>query len=147
MSLSYPIATPAGYAPAFALGFADNTGELSLVAQSAPLPVQIMNDSGNAPASEPVAGDANGPETVGPFNPRPGAPVMLTLSGDWEGSVQLLRSVLDHAPPQPTTLAGEPWAHFTGNACEPVWIESETGARLHLAITVTSGTLSYRIAQ
>ena len=147
MQPPFPISLPAGYAPAVALGYADETGALTLVAGAAPLPVRIADTAEPGPANPPLEGSATGAFLEGPFQPKPGTPVTLALWGTWEGTVQLERSAGSGAPRLPTTMAGEPWGAFTANACEPVWVESESAAELYLAITVTSGTLHYRIAQ
>ena len=146
MASPFPITAPAGYAPAFALGYADPAGDLSLVAQTAPLPVQIMNTQQSDAPPPALEGTAGGLVLAGPFRPAPGVPVVLTLWGEWEGSVQLERKVAA-GPRLPITVAGSPWARFAANACEPVWVESEQEADLYLGIAITSGTLNYRIAQ
>jgi hypothetical protein len=61
--------------------------------------------------------------------------------------VRLLRSTDGGATKLPVTVAGDTWAQFTANCCEPVWDESEASARLYLDIALTSGTITYRIAQ
>lgn len=147
MQPSSPIAIPAGYAPAFALGYADDAGALALVAQAAPLPVQIMNDGSPGSAPPPLEGSTGGTLLAGPFLPLPEAPVALCLWGTWQGTVQLQRAAGGGAPRLPVTLAGSPWGRFTANACEPVWTESAAGAELYLAIAVATGTLHYRLAQ
>ncbi len=153
MSSSIPISLPAGFAPAFALGYAGQGGDLALVAPSTPLPVQIMNESPAEteqpaiPPPEPLEGSATGTILVGPFTPQPDRPVMLALWGEWSGTLQLERAAHSGAPRLPTTVAGAPWGRFTGNACEAVWSESEAGAQLFLSIAAASGTLNYRIAQ
>jgi hypothetical protein len=57
------------------------------------------------------------------------------------------RSVDDGDTKLPLTVGGLPWAAFTGNACEPVAEESESGAAYYLDVTLASGTLTYRLAQ
>jgi len=47
----------------------------------------------------------------------------------------------------PVTLGGAPWAIYTTNCCEPVWDESEAAALLYLQITLSSGSVNYRLAQ
>ena len=147
MSPPYPISVPAGFAPAFALGYAGQSGDLALVAPTAPLPVQIMNDVPTGPGAAPLTGSATGALLAGPFTPRSTAPVILALWGEWTGTVQLERAAGPDEPRLPVTAGGAAWARFTANACEAVWAESEAGAGLYLAIAVTAGTLHYRIAQ
>ena len=111
-------------------------------AATAPVPVNTQ-----AAAPTPLTGTASGSTTVGPFPPVIGRAVMLALSGTWMGSVQLLRSTNGGSTYFPLTLGGTAWGLFTGNCCEPVWDESEAAAQLYLQITLTSGSVTYRIAQ
>ena len=138
-----PITTPSGYAPAFAIGYADPAGGLSIVDSGAPLPVQNKYES--APA--PLSGTASGTQTVGPFTAVSSRPIVLTLEGTWQGTVQVKRSVDGGATLHPLTIAGQAWAVFTGNACEPVWSEEEDGAQFYLAFSALTGSAGYRLAQ
>lgn len=150
---SKPISMPAGFAPAFAIGFADASGGLSVVDGASPLPVSlagdgpilVQTDNGEVPA--PLAGETYGVCVAGPFAPVRGRTVMLTLSGDWTGTVQVCRSVDGGATRQPVTVGGMSWGAYSANACEPVWSEDEAGATLWLEIAPVSGTVSYRLAQ
>ena len=72
---------------------------------------------------------------------------MLSLTGTWQGTVQLMRSVDGGVTRHPLTIGGFTWGRYTGNACEPVWDEQEEGVELHLDIALASGTIGYRIAQ
>lgn len=149
-----PIKTPAGYATPIALGFAAPDNSLTSVRSDQPLPVtfdtdhplmvQMVSGSG-APA--PMKGELTDSAMQGPYTPAPGLPVLLTLSGDWQGEVRILRSTDQGATRSPLTAAGFPWAVFTDNACEPVWIENDRDATLYLDAAIESGTLSYRLAQ
>ena len=143
MSELIPVQTPGGYAPGVALGLDDGTGHFVVVSDATPLPV--------APAPptvpDPLEGLAFADVLVGPFEPTALAPVYCTLEGDWQGSVQLKRSVDGGATLSPLTLAGSPWAHFTGNINEPLWQESQAGATLWLDCRISSGSLSYRLSQ
>jgi len=139
-----PISTPAGYAPAFAVGFSQ-AGALTLVDGDQPLPVIAQPAPVTVPA--PLAGTAEGTVTVGPFAPAPGRTIMLALSGTWTGAVRLMRSIDGGASLVPLTLAGSDWAVFEANACEPVWAEEEAGATLYLSIALTAGAVTYRLAQ
>lgn len=137
-----PIQNPANYIPVQALSFAQADGNSGLVSADLPLPVSIVR-----PATAPLAGTAAVTGTAGPFAPAVGRPVMLGLSGTWSGTVRILRSVDGGVTRLPLTIGGEPWGEFTTNACEAVWEEYEDGARLYLDITLSSGTLTYRVAQ
>jgi len=139
-----PISTPAGYAPAFAIGFSD-AGSLAMVDAARPLPVTIQAATGAMPT--PLQGSATGTAQAGPFAPAADRAVMLTLSGSWQGTVQVKRSTDGGSTRLPLTMGGTPWGSYAANACEQVWQESESGAALYLDIALTSGTLTYRLAQ
>ena len=149
MSDPIPLQTPAGFAPAFALGLDDGTGHLSLVSPARPLPVTAIGaDMVSAtPVPAPLEGETTQTMRVGPFEPVLGRPIYLTLAGDWSGSVRLRRSVDGGTQTHPVTLAGAEWAMFSTNACEPVWQETEEAATLWLDCEITQGTLAYRVAQ
>lgn len=143
MSDPIPLQTPGGFAPVVALGLDDGTGNLAVVTAAAPLPVQTT-----APAAPPaLGGETQGDLVAGPFEPVPFTPVFCTLSGEFTGSVKVMRSTDGGATLHPLTAAGAQWGAFSGPACEPVWQESEVGATLWLNCEVTSGTLTYRLAQ
>ena len=111
---------PAGYAPAFAMGFADPAGYLVLTGASAPLPVTIAGQT--APSlPDALTGTASASTQVGPFEPATGQPVILQLDGSWTGTVQLLRAPDDVSTAVPVTIGGLPWASFSANCCEPLW--------------------------
>lgn len=137
-----PIQNPAGYAVTRAVAFADVDGTLVPVDASTPLPVTL----GRAPTT-PLAGTAAATGVVGPYQPALGRPVMLVLTGTWTGTIKVTRSVDGGTTRQPLTVAGNGWGQFGGNACEAVWEESESAARLYLDITLTSGSVTYRMAQ
>jgi hypothetical protein len=143
MPTNNPISTPAGYAPAFAIGYSDHSGALSVVQADKPLPVSLSAEIPSAP----LEGQSSADTLAGPFVPVSGRPVVLTLAGSWEGGVQVQRSVDGGATRHKLTVGGLSWGEFTGNACEPVWSEDEDGAELYLAIAIASGTLEYRLAQ
>ncbi|WP_408586269.1 hypothetical protein [Novosphingobium sp.] len=137
-----PIASPAGYATANAMAYADGDGNVAIVSGQQPLPVQKKFAT-----AAPLAGSTSTTGVFGPFAPALDRSVMLTLSGTWAGTVKVVRSIDGGATRLPLTVAGSVWAQFTGNACEPVWDESESAATLYLDVTLTSGTLVYRLAQ
>lgn len=148
-----PISLPAGYAPAFAIGYADATGELAIVEGARPLPVsldanatlQVETVLPVAPA--PLEGQATQATVAGPFAPVGSKPVLIQLAGSWSGVVQVQRSVDAGVTRHDLSAGGAPWGSFTNNACEVVWAEEEAGAELYLNITVDSGTLEYRLSQ
>lgn len=141
-----PVKVPAGFAPAFAVGIADEAGNLAMIGSQTPLPVVQVAAVPPVPAA-PLGGATSTNQIAGPFAPRPGIPVMLQLAGIWTGTVQIVRSVDGGLTHHGLTVGGLPWARFTTNVCEPVWEESEDGAELYLDIGVNSGTLIYRVSQ
>ena len=84
---------------------------------------------------------------VGPFVPELDRPIWLSLSGQWQGQVDFLRSADGGATMLPLTIAGERWGRFVGSTNEAVADESEAGATYYLAVTLLGGALTYRVAQ
>lgn len=138
-----PLQNPARFVPPFAVSFANASGESDVVSAANPLPVSTIASA--APAS--LSGTATSSETVGPFLPIAGRPVMLTLSGTWSGSVSIRRSADGGTTKLPITALGKPYGTYSANICEPVWEEGEAGIQLYLAVTLASGTVSYRMGQ
>jgi hypothetical protein len=138
-----PLKTPAGYVPQMAIAFANIAGDAEMVSATNPMPIQEQPFV----AAAPLAGNASGSSQIGPFQPRAGRAIVLTLSGAWTGTVRLVRSVDGGTTKLPVTAAGLPYGVFTGNVCEPVWEESESAALLYLDVTLASGTLGYRLGQ
>ena len=143
MSDPIPLQTPGGFAPAFAVGHDDGSGNLQTVARTRPLPVHAAPPQ----VPEPLAGESASDILAGPFAPAALSPIFVTLAGNWHGTVTVKRSLDGGATLHPLTLAGAAWGQFASNACEPVWEEAETGATLWLDCRVTSGRLAYRLAQ
>jgi len=137
-----PITVPAGYAPAFAVGFSDPSEQLTIVGEGARLPVSVA-----APAPAPVAGQSSVPELVGPFNATAGRVVSVTLGGAWEGTVRLLRSTDGGTTKVPLRVGGIDWGEYTSPGCEQAWVESEDGASFYLDIALVSGSVAYRVSQ
>lgn len=140
---SSPLKTPAGYVPQMAVAFANAAGDADIVSAANPIPVQEQPFAAAAPLTGTLATSG----TVGPFQPRPGRAVVLTLSGTWAGTARLLRSVDGGSTKLPVTANGLAYGVFTANACEPVWEESESAALLYLDVALTSGSLAYRMGQ
>ena len=143
MTRKYPISLPTSYVAPSAIGFADSVGDLALVGDNQPLPV--VQGRGEAPV--PLAGQTSQSAVVGPFAPLADVPIHLEISGTWSGRAELQRSTDAGATRRGLTAGGMPWASFTGNVNEPVWQEGERGATFYLAITLDSGTLTYRVSQ
>ena len=143
MPAQTPVQLPAGFAPAFALGYSDESGNLVLAKQSAPIPVS----AGDRARPAALVGSTASSVIAGPFAPISDVSVMIELAGSWAGTVQLQRSSDGGATRHDVTVGGAQWGNYAANACEPVWDESELGAELYLDITINSGTLNYRVSQ
>lgn len=142
MSEPVPIQTPAGYASAYAIGYADPAENLVLVSGASPLPVASASA---APA--PLTGESAASLLAGPFEAVSGRVVTVTLGGSWQGSVRLMRSTDGGATLDPLKVAGEPWAQYSAPGCEQAWFEGEDGASFFLDIELASGSISYRVSQ
>lgn len=140
--ISPTITTPAGFAPAYAVGYSDPNGNLALVSDAAPLPVATL-----APAPAALVGLASGSQTVGPFNPTEGRVIIVALDGEWEGTVRLLRSTDGGVTKMPLRVAGADWASYTTPGCEQAWTETESGVSFYLDIALVSGNIAYRVSQ
>ncbi|MBW8784654.1 MAG: hypothetical protein JF593_08445 [Novosphingobium sp.] len=136
------IQNPAGYVPEHAVAFSDVDGTAVTVSAAMPLPVSLSQAANAA-----LSGTAATSGLVGPFQPVLGRPVVLALSGTWSGTVKVSRSTDGGATKLPLTVAGTVWGQYTGNCCEAVWDESEAAARLYLDIALSSGSVTYRLAQ
>ncbi len=138
-----PIYSPSAYSVSRAVAYADTDGSALLVSASNPLPVSV----GATASVTPLAGNTSVSAVFGPYVPVIGRTTILTLDGVWAGSVKLLRSTDGGATKLPLTIAGAAWGQFSTNCCEPVWDESDMAARLYLDVALTSGSVTYRLAQ
>ena len=141
-----PIQNPTGYAIPRAIAYADIDGSMLQVSNAAPLPVAVTAGGGST-ATTPLAGTAATTSLVGPYQPAIGRAIMLLLTGSWTGTVKVLRSVDGGTTKQPLTINGTTWGQFSANCCEAVWDESENAARFYLDIALSSGNVTYRVAQ
>lgn len=106
--------------------------------------VQIVTPSAS---STPVAGTASASVASDTFIPQLGRRMYLTLSGNWTGSVQIERST-DGTNFFPVTQnGGQPAGHYTANADEEVGNPTDSSGTYRLNITITSGSLVYRLGQ
>ncbi len=135
---------PAGFVPQVALCFTAGDGSAAAASATQPLPVSSRL---TAALSAPLSGSATASMVAGPFTPDPGRTIWLSLSGSWSGTVAVRRSLDGGATRTALTVGGMPWAVFTGNAQEAIGEESVVGATYYLAITLTAGTLGYRMQQ
>lgn len=143
MPTPLPVSAPAGYAPVTAIGFVQPDSTLTQVTAASPLPVSVTG----AEPSAALTGSTPASVIAGPFAPVRDRPVVLALSGTWTGSVKVLRSTDNGATKLPLTVGGTPWATFSANCCEAVWEESANGVQLFLDVTLSAGTLTYRLEQ
>ncbi|MXO60756.1 hypothetical protein GRI89_14530 [Altererythrobacter salegens] len=137
-----PIHTPAGYAPAFALGYSGSDSAFALVSDGERLPVAVA-----APPPPPFEGQAAASQVAGPFAAIAGRAISVSLGGTWYGTATLQRSNDGVATRQVLRVAGQQWATYSASGCEQAWLETEDGATFYLDIELTSGTLAYRVSQ
>lgn len=140
---STPLQSPARYVAPVAVSFANASGDSDVVSPANPLPVYAAASA--APVA--LAGSTATSALLGPFRPQLGRPVMLALTGTWGGTVKILRSTDNGASRLALTALGQPYGSYTGNLCEPVWEEGEAGVALYLDVTLSSGSLTYRMGQ
>jgi hypothetical protein len=139
-----PILAPAGYVPEHAVAFGSQDGPATPVDLANPLPVALTLAMALSTA---LTGSSVTSGTAGPFVPQMGRAIWMTLTGVWSGTVQLMRSLDSGATMVPLTIGGLQWGAFTANCNEPVAEETVVGTTYYLAVAITSGTATYRIAQ
>lgn len=143
--MSKLVESPAAFVPVHSIAFAEGDGSAANVGQARPLPVAATLIASNAVA---LTGSVSASGVFGPFTPQLGRPIWVTLSGIWAGSVQLLRSVDGGATKLPLTYAdGSAKALWSGNANSAAAEETVANATYWLAVTIASGTLTYRLEQ
>lgn len=101
--------------------------------------------------STPVAGSFTGTtpnQVTNFFIPQLGRDLYITLQGTWAGTVQLQRSTDSGTTWNNVTNAGgQAWGKYTGNCDEVVEHPTDGASRYRLIVTLTSGTVGYRLAQ
>lgn len=98
--------------------------------------------------STALTGSTNADAESTAFLPQLGRDMYLTLSGTWAGSVQVQRSTDGGTTWNNITIGGgQPWGLYTANCDEVVDTPTDGAATYRLDITITSGTLAYRLAQ
>lgn len=149
-----PIAQPAGFVPLHAAAFADGAAKAVTVSQTSPLPVAAAQAF--AATSTPLAGAVSdtAAHVFGPFAPQLAREIWATLVGQGaSGTAQLLRSTDGGATMAGLTAGGVAWAGWSFSAVsgsivnEQVASESDAAASYYLAVTLSAGSLTYRIAQ
>ncbi len=138
------ITTPAGFAPAFAIGYSDPANRLVQITEANPLPVALAAGAGQAAV---LAGTQSSSGVAGPFTPTGPAPIAVSLSGDWQGEVRLKRSVDGGATLHDLRVVGLDWGVLTQNGVEQIWSESDGEATFWLEFALTSGSCIYRVSQ
>lgn len=139
-----PIKEPARYVASRAVAYANDAGHAVNVSDTAPLPVRA---SLTQTTSTPLSGSMSGSGDTGSFTPELGRTIWISLSGEWNGTAALLRSVDGGANWLPLTIGGVAYGRFSGNANEPVIEEGDAAAIYCLRVALLSGTLAYRVAQ
>lgn len=114
------------------------------------------NPVGGAAGSTPLTGSVSDTSVhmFGPFTPQLARAIWLTLVGTGAaGTAQLLRSTDGGTTKPGLTAGGVAWASYTFPATtgaivnEQVVVESDAAATYYLSVTLTAGSLTYRIAQ
>jgi hypothetical protein len=96
----------------------------------------------------PITGTADGSSSSNVLVPDVGYYIYVTLTGTWTGTVQVERSTDNGVTWLPiTTHEGSAAGKFTGNADEDVLLVADSQSRYHLKFDITSGSVSYRLAQ
>lgn len=138
------IVRPAGWITETAIAFGDTQGA-QLVDAAHPLPVILVAGAQSSPL--PLTGTATASQVAGPFAATNGKALTMALAGSWSGRVQLLRSTDGGTTRLPLTPASVPVGIMTTSGVDQPWVETEDGATYYLAITLSSGTLTYRVSQ
>lgn len=139
------VEAPGGFVPQIALTFGARDGAAVAVDRANPLPTRAVTA---AAASVPLAGSSAESGSIGPFVPDLERAIVVTLSGEWSGSVTVLRSSDNGATRHPLTfIDGSPKGTWSGNVNAAIGEESVAGATYYLQFARTAGTLTYRVEQ
>jgi hypothetical protein len=139
------VGAPGGFVPQIALTLGARDGTAVAIDPSNPLPTRAM---AMAAGSVPIAGVMTDSGIVGPFMPDLMRAIIVTLAGEWTGTVSVLRSSDGGATRQPLTFVdGSAKGVWSGNVNTAIGEESVAGARYYLQFARTSGTLSFRVEQ
>lgn len=84
-----PLKTPAGYVPQMAVAIANLAGDADIVSAANPIPTIEQA----FPAAPALTGTLAASGQVGPYAPRAGRAVVLSLAGTWTGTQ--LRKLVD----------------------------------------------------
>jgi len=156
MPTTIPVAAPAKYVPLHAIVFSTADGNAANVSAASPLPVASIGPDALAATSTPLTGSVSdtAAHTYGPFTPQLARNIWATLIGAAAGgTAQLLRSTDGGITKAGLTAGGDVWASWsfagiTGAIVnEQIGTETDAAATYYLAVTLTAGSLTYRIAQ
>lgn len=136
------VEAPGGFAPRQAVSFGAAGDAAIAVTRATPLPAETIV---TASVCVPLAGTSSGAQTVGPFIPELGRPILIALSGSWSGSVQLLRSTDGGATRLPLAPGGIVMGTYTAAGVDAPWIETESGAAFYLSLPASG--IAYRVSQ
>jgi hypothetical protein len=102
-----------------------------------------------AASSTPVSGSAaNGAAPSAMFTPQLGRDMYLSLSGGWTGTVRIQRSTDNGSTWNNITIGGgQPWGVYTGACDEVVETPTDGASKYRLLFTISTGTVTYRLAQ
>jgi len=102
-----------------------------------------------AASSNPVSGSASVGTTTSPvFTPQLGRDMYLTLSGGWTGTVRVQRSTDNGVTWNNITIGGgQPWGVYTEACDEVVDTPTDGASRYRLSLVISTGTVTYRLAQ
>jgi hypothetical protein len=142
--VSERIEAPAGFITQHALAFGAENGSAVGVDADHPLPVATIRSPATATRLEGILAAS---ATIGPFVPDLDRPIWVTLAGNWTGRVSVLRSLDGGTTKLPLTAGGRSWGSFTANAQEAIGEENMPEASYWLFASITSGTLTYQVAQ
>ena len=95
--------------------------------------------------ADPLIGSTEESMITDAFDPAFDKATTIILSGDWTGTVQVMRSFNKGETMHPMTIDGRPYAQFTGNACEDILYDTDGKSRLYLDIEITGGLLNYEL--
>lgn len=134
--------SPAGFVPRQAVSFGGEDTAAVAVTRTTPLPTEAIT----APAtSTPLIGTSTAAQVAGPFVPDLGRNIVVALSGNWSGTVQLLRSTDGGATRLPLTPAGITMGQYGAPGVDTPWVETEAGAAFYLSLP--GAGISYRVSQ
>jgi hypothetical protein len=101
-----------------------------------------------AASSSPITGTVTTTGNTPTFTPQLGRDMYLTLSGTFSGTVQVQRTTDNGSTWNNITISGgQQWGHYTGACDEVVETPTDSASKYRLSITLSSGSVTYRLAQ